>query len=80
MEITGHALQQLFDDQITAALSRHVECDFGEVSYQHHLGNLESIAESRGIITSVYSNRRHIKFYIMTWLDDFDPRTCILIP
>jgi hypothetical protein len=80
VEIKPDARELLSDEEIIAALNRHTRRDFGDIAYDHHVGNIENIAESRGVVTSIYRNRADVKFYITTWLDDFDPHTCILIP
>jgi hypothetical protein len=77
VEVTPDVRKLLTDDEIIGALKRHTQCDFGEVSWQHYNGNLQLIAESRGIITSVYRCSAGKQFRITTHLDDFDPRTRI---
>lgn len=80
VKIAGYARQILSDDEIADALRRHCNCDFGEVTWNHHIGNLCLIAESHGTITSIYISRSGEQFCVMTWLDDFDPHTRVTTP
>lgn len=75
VDVAPVALKLLIDDEIISAFKRHTHCDFGQVSWMHHTGNLELIAESRGVITSIYTSLAGGKLYIVTHLDEFDPHT-----
>lgn len=79
VQVSTGARDLLSDEDIIKALTRHAHCDFGEVYYHHHLGNLHNIAESQRVVTSIYRSQAGYSFYVMTWLDDFDPRTVIQI-
>ncbi len=79
VEITPVARKLLADDEIIGALKRHTHCDFGQVSWAHFNGNLQLIAESHGVITSIYASLAGGQFRITTHLDEFEPRTRIFI-
>jgi hypothetical protein len=64
---------------IIAALSRHTHCDFGDVTFEHHNGNLELIGSLQGVISSVYGTKVGERLYIITKLDDFDPKTNVFM-
>ncbi|GEM_PF-7123685 len=75
IRITPRARKVLTDREMNKALARHAKCDFGEVTYDHHRGNLQMIAEKRGVVVSVYTGESRYQFCIRTSLDDFNPQT-----
>lgn len=77
IKITPNARRNLTDDAIMIALSRHVHCDFGEVSWEHHNGNLAFIEETRGGVTSHYTSQSGFRFLIYTSMDQFEPHSLI---
>lgn len=80
VQVTPDIHNLVSDEEITLALTRHAHCDFGQVCHGHHLGNLQSIADSQGVVTSIYHSAAGATFHVMTWLDDFEPRTLVLVP
>lgn len=79
VEITPAARKILTDDDVKTALTRHSSCDFGEVSLEHHNGNLVFIEEVRGNVSSNYTSCAGEKFCIITRIDEFDPKTTIAL-
>lgn len=79
VEIGVAARGLLADDEITEFLNRHTHCDFGLVSWNHFNGNIQLIAELRGVITSIYKNSAGVEFRVATHLDEFNPFTRIFI-
>lgn len=79
VEFSSGVQAELTEEEIVSALRRHTNRDFGFVSWEHFKGNLELIAEHRGIITSIYKNTAGNRFRIVTHLDDFEPTTRIFM-
>lgn len=78
IEIRPAELRRLFtDDELVAALKRHAGCDFGQVPWEQHCGNLANIAEHCGWVESLYSSSDKPLLRIGTSMDEFKPRTLI---
>jgi hypothetical protein len=77
VKIIPSAGKSLTESEIVTALTRHASCDFGEVIWEHHNGNLVNIEEAHGMLTSYYRNSAGEKFHVITSLDEFDPQTTI---
>ncbi len=80
VKINKNIRSKLTDGEIIAALKRHANRDFGNVSWEHHHENLISITEaSEGVVESIYPASNGAVLHITTMLDDFNPRTTIMM-
>ena len=75
--ITANAAQNLSDDEVTAALRRHLRGDWGELDPYDRQENDRALREG-GRLLSVYHNRKGLRFYILTEPDR--SATTLLLP
>lgn len=75
--ITSNAASRLTDDDVTSAIRRHVQGDWGEVCEEDRLENDRSLNEGCRIL-SVYIGRDGLRFWIITEADR--SVTTVLLP
>ena len=74
---TAAAVATIPEEEMTAALNRHVSCDWGDLCEEDRLTN-ELAVEKQGRLMSVYETKAKTKFWIITEWDR--SVTTILLP
>ena len=74
---TPNVINQIANDEIMSALSRHVRGDWGKVNPEDSKAN-ENALQHGGRLWSVYTSMRNVKFYIITESDR--SITTVLLP
>lgn len=74
---TPNALDTLYPEDVRAAIDRHAAGDWGELDEHDRLENERSLAAGFRLL-SVYRDRHHTKFYVITEADR--TVTTILLP
>lgn len=74
---TPHVLESVPQDEIFAALRRHQNCDWGDVSLQDKWSNDRAVKGEERLF-SVYHSKSGIKFWIITEWDR--SATTVLLP
>lgn len=74
---TPAVLEAVPQDEIFAALSRHVKCDWGNLCAEDWLLNNAALHSSQRLF-SVYHSAEGVKFYIITEADRSS--TTVLLP
>lgn len=75
--ITSNAASRLTDDDVTSAIRRHVQGDWGEVCEEDRLENDRSLIEGSRLL-SVYDAQDGLRFWIITEADR--SVTTVLLP
>ena len=75
--ITAHAAAQLSSPDVTAALRRHLQADWGDLAFADKLQN-ERVLAKGGCLCSAYRSARGLRFYIITEADR--SVTTVLLP
>ena len=75
--ITRHALDELHPDDVKTCLERHGQGDWGDVCEADRRENELSLKQNFRLF-SVYHDRNHIKFWIITEADR--SATTVLLP
>jgi hypothetical protein len=75
--VTANALSTLLPEDIRAGLSRHAECDWGDVPHEDAEQN-DSAIWGGGRLLSVYHGRNDIAFWVITEADR--RTTTVLLP
>lgn len=63
--MTAEAFQRLAIEDVSHALARHCQCDWGEMSKEGHREN-NACVEVGLRLHSVYHDRKGVKFWIIT--------------
>ena len=74
---TPNALAQIANDEIIAALSRHVQCDWGDLDEHDRNANDQALVRGERLLSS-YRSTRGVKFWIITEWDR--SVTTVLLP
>ncbi len=65
---TAHALEVIPKEDITAAITRHVSGDWGEVDDEDRIANEQALIEGTRLV-SIYRSGKGVKFYLITEAD-----------
>ena len=75
--ITSNAHAVLTPEDVSTALKRHSDCDWGELCAEDRAVNERGV-RGQGMILSVYQSAKGIKFYVIT--DPGHEVTTLLLP
>ena len=77
MVITSNAQSVLAPEDVSMALARHSQCDWGEVCAEDRQVNECGVLE-QGMILSAYQSAKGVKFWVIT--DPCHEVTTVLLP
>jgi hypothetical protein len=75
--ITAHAAAHLSSPDVTTALRRHLQADWGDLAFADKLQNERALAAG-GCLCSAYRSSRGLRFYVITEADR--SVTTVLLP